>query len=185
MTVKNSAENIHDLDILEEIENNPDATQATMANQMNVAIGTVNWHLKRLIEKGFVKIQRCEKRKLKYIITPEGISLRAKLTLDYIHTSFELYRLIRQRMNAVLDKCIDGSFSDIYIDGTGDVRDICRLTSMERGINVLEDPLPEFPVVRIVGLKLFYEEPAEYIGKDPFNSQNDDEPAEALEEAMA
>ena len=65
MTVKTSAETVHDLRILDEIEQNPEATQATMANQMNVAIGTVNWHLKRLIAKGCVKIQRCEKRKLK------------------------------------------------------------------------------------------------------------------------
>ena len=49
-----------DLDILENIENNPNATQASMASQMNVAIGTVNWHLKRLIDKGFIKIQRSE-----------------------------------------------------------------------------------------------------------------------------
>ena len=185
MTVKNTAENIYDLDILEEIENNPDATQATMANQMNVAIGTVNWHLKRLIEKGCIKIQRCEKRKLKYIITPEGISLRAKLTLDYIHSSLELYRLIRQRMNAVLDKCGNGSYSALFIDGSGDVHDICRLTCMERGVRVLESPLNEFPVVRIVGLKLFYEEPEAYFGEDPFNSEDEDEPAEALEEAVA
>ena len=59
MTLRNNAEKIHDLDILDEIEKNPNATQATMANQMNVAIGTVNWHLKRLyIEKfnGWEKI---------------------------------------------------------------------------------------------------------------------------------
>ena len=91
MTLRKNAEKIHDLDILDEIEKNPNATQATMANQMNVAIGTVNWHLKRLIEKGYVKIQRCEKKKLKYLITPEGISLRARLTVDYIHSSFEMY----------------------------------------------------------------------------------------------
>ena len=104
MTLRKNAEKIHDLDILDEIEKNPNATQATMANQMNVAIGTVNWHLKRLIDKGYVKIQRCEKKKLKYLITPEGISLRAKLTVDYIHSSFEMYRLIRQRMTACHQK---------------------------------------------------------------------------------
>ena len=159
MTEKYTAEKIYDLDILEEIEENPNATQATIANQMNVAIGTVNWHLKRLIEKGFVKIQRCEKRKLKYIITPEGLSLRAKLTLDYIHSSFELYRLIRQRMNAVLDRCVQDNFTSIYIEGNGDVYDICRLSCMDRGISVIDGPDDRFPSVKITGLKLFYSEP--------------------------
>ncbi len=165
MTVKTNAEKIHDLDILEEIEKNPDATQATIADQMNVAIGTVNWHLKRLIEKGYVKIQHCEKRKLKYIITPEGIALRAKLTIDYIHSSFELYRLIRSRMNAALDRCAEDSCRSVFIDGDGDVHDICRLTCMERNISVLSAADPRFPVVRIVGLKLFYTGPEK--GTDP------------------
>ena len=159
MTGKTNAEKICDLDILEEIENNPDATQATLANQMNVAIGTVNWHLKRLIEKGYVKIQRCEKRKLKYIITPEGIALRARLTVDYIHSSFELYRLIRCRMNAVLDQCTEDDHQSIFLDGEGDVHDICRLTCMERNIGLLDAPVPQYPVVRIVGLKMFYQDP--------------------------
>ena len=161
MADKTYADKLHDIDLLEEIEKNPDATQASMANQMNVAIGTVNWHLKRLIEKGYVKIQRCEKRKLKYIITPDGISLRTKLTIDYIHSSFELYRLIRSRMNAVLDKCSNQSFDSIFIDGEGDVHDICRLTCMERKISVLEAQDPDYPTVKIVGLKLFYSEPGE------------------------
>ena len=161
MTLRKNAEKIHDLDILDEIEKNPNATQATMANQMNVAIGTVNWHLKRLIDKGYVKIQRCEKKKLKYLITPEGISLRAKLTVDYIHSSFEMYRLIRQRMNAVLDQCAEGSYPALFLDGDGDVHEICRLSCMERGVRVLEKPDGSLPVVKIAGLKLFYMDPEE------------------------
>ncbi len=159
MAVKNTADNGYDLDILDEIEKNPELTQATLADRMNVAIGTVNWHLKRLVEKGYVKIQQCEKRKLKYIITPDGIALRTKLTLDYIHSSFELYRLVRSRMNAVLDQCAEQSYRAVYIDGEGDVSEICRLTGLERNFKVLKAPEDQFPVVRIVGLKLFYDSP--------------------------
>ena len=93
-----------DLPILEIIENDPDATQATLADRLDVAIGTVNWHLKRLIEKGYVKVKRAERKKLKYIITPEGIALRARLTMDYIQNSFQLYRLMRKRMIDTLEE---------------------------------------------------------------------------------
>lgn len=161
MTVKTSAETVHDLRILDEIEQNPEATQATMANQMNVAIGTVNWHLKRLIAKGCVKIQRCEKRKLKYIITPEGISLRTKLMFDYVHSSFEMYRLIRGRMRSVIEKCKADGFRELFIEGDGDIYDICRLTSMEQGCQVLPAASSEKPRVKIVGLKLHYFNPRE------------------------
>jgi DNA-binding MarR family transcriptional regulator len=60
----------HDLPLLENIERDPDVTQADLATQLGVAVGTINWHLKRLVEKGYVKVKRAERRKLKYIITP-------------------------------------------------------------------------------------------------------------------
>src|SRR5512135_750547 len=86
-----------DLILLEHLEQNPDATQASLAAQLGVAVGTINWHLKRLIAKGYVKAGRVERRKLRYIITPEGLALRARLTLDFIKSSFRLYRLVRER----------------------------------------------------------------------------------------
>ena len=63
---------------------------------------TVNWHLKRLVAKGYVKVKRAERKKLRYIITPEGIALRARLTVNYIERSFELYRKTRQRVKSHL-----------------------------------------------------------------------------------
>ena len=166
MAASTNLDQIHDLGILETIESDPDATQASIAGQLNVAVGTVNWHLKRLAEKGYVKIQHCERRKLKYIITPEGIALRARLTLDYIHSSFELYRLIRERMSVVLEYCARDSYNTVYIDGGGDVRDICRLTCMERNVNVVDNDSPDIPTVRIVGLKLFYLTPADKVSPE-------------------
>ncbi|NJD58196.1 MAG: winged helix-turn-helix transcriptional regulator, partial [Anaerolineae bacterium] len=88
--------------LLEQIENNPNVTQASLATQLGVAVGTVNWHIKRMIAKGYVKVKRAERRKLRYIITPEGISFRAHLTIDYIEQSFLLYRNIRQRVRELL-----------------------------------------------------------------------------------
>ena len=91
-------ENARELTLLEQIERNPDVTQASLATQLGVAVGTVNWHIRRLIEKGYVKVKRAERKKLRYIITPEGIALRARLTVDYIERSFDLYRRTRQRV---------------------------------------------------------------------------------------
>ena len=89
-----NAETTRERILLEQIENDPDITQASLATQLGVAVGTVNWHLKRMIAKGYVKVKRAERRKLRYIITPEGITFRARLTIDYIEQSFLLYRNI-------------------------------------------------------------------------------------------
>ncbi|NMC86152.1 MAG: winged helix-turn-helix transcriptional regulator [Anaerolineaceae bacterium] len=153
MTLDNSAE--RDLVILEQIERDPDTTQAALASGLEVAVGTVNWHLKRLIEKGYIKVSRVERRKLKYIITPEGIALRTRLTLDYIQNSFNLYRLVRERSIAALDELNKAGFHQVTIEGAGDVAEICRLTCMEQGVTVVNDPAA--PILHIVGLKVFLE----------------------------
>ena len=58
------------LRILEALERNPETTQASLAAQLSVAVGSVNWYLKRLVRKGYVKVTRMERRRLKYCVTP-------------------------------------------------------------------------------------------------------------------
>jgi DNA-binding MarR family transcriptional regulator len=128
-----------ELTLLEQIEQDPDITQASLATQLGVAVGTVNWHLKRLVEKGYVKVKRAERKKLRYIITPEGIALRARLTVDYIEQSFNLYRRIRQRVQAHLQTLLEAGHESVRIRGNGEVAEVCRLTCLEQGLAVVED----------------------------------------------
>ena len=145
-------ENSRKLALLENIERDPDVTQASLATQLGVAVGTVNWHLKRLIEKGYVKIKRAERKKLRYIITPEGLALRARLTVDYIEQQFLLYRNTRQRVGEQLEQVRRAGIERVRIIGTGDVADICKLTCLEQGISVVVDE--GVPTLEVTGLKV-------------------------------
>lgn len=152
-------DNHRELVLLEQIDQNPDATQASLASRLGVAVGTINWHLKRLVEKGYVKVRRVERRKLRYIITPEGLALRARLTLDYINSSFHLYRLVRERMGEALVKVREDGFSGVRLEGDGDVAEVCRLTCLEQGVQIVEDE--HAPLLRIHGLKVYVMLPGE------------------------
>jgi DNA-binding MarR family transcriptional regulator len=145
-------ETSRELALLENIERDPDITQASLATHLGVAVGTVNWHLRRLIEKGFVKIKRAERKKLRYIITPEGIALRARLTVDYVEQQFLLYRYTRQRVKEHLAAVRQAGFDRICLVGEGDVADICRLSCLEQGVAIVADG--SVPVLEVVGLKV-------------------------------
>lgn len=142
-----ASEEPRELTLLEKIENDPDVNQSTLATQLGVAVGTVNWHLKRLIAKGYVKVKRAERKKLRYIITPEGIALRARLAVDYVEKSFSLYRKTRQRVREYISEVQGAGYDRLRIIGKGDVADICRLTCLEHGINVVTDE--GVPVLRV------------------------------------
>jgi DNA-binding MarR family transcriptional regulator len=150
--MESTNDELRELSLLEEIENDPNVNQSTLATQLGVAVGTVNWHLKRLIAKGAVKVSRAERKKLRYIITPEGLALRARLAVDYVERSLTLYRRTRQRVKERVAEVRRAGFDRVQIIGEGDVADICRLTCMEQGISVVKDT--DVPSLVVDGYKV-------------------------------
>ena len=138
--------------LLEKIEYDPDVTQANLAAQLGVAVGTVNWHLKRFVAKGYVKVKRAQRRKLRYIITPEGIAFRARLTVNYIEQSMQLYRLIRGRVQEAVKEIKLAGYDSVRIAGEGDIADICRLTCIEQGLTITESE--KAPLLELNDLKV-------------------------------
>lgn len=150
--MESSLEN-RELVLLEEIERDPDVTQASLAAQLGVAVGTVNWHLKRLIEKGYIKAKRAQRKKLRYIITPEGIAFRARLTVSYIENSMTLYRRTRRRVRELLKEVKQAGYVQVSIEGDGDIADVCRLTCLEQGISVVKSN-GDGPILQVAGLEV-------------------------------
>jgi len=145
-----------DLTILEQIENEPDTSQAIMAKRLGVAVGTVNWHMQRLIQKGYIKVKRAERHKLRYIITTEGIALRAHLMIDYVKSSLQLYRLVRERSLKEIESLKERNIEQIRLEGEGEVAEIFRLSCMEHGIQISTNHTDHS--VRVIGLKFFSDE---------------------------
>ena len=152
-----SIETTHDLSLLDNIERTPDITQADLATQLGVAVGTVNWHLKRLISKGYIKVKRAERRKLLYIITPEGLAIRARLTVDYVEQQFNLYRRIRQKVKEYLEQVKKDGFDRVRLVGEGDVADICRLTCLEQDMTIVDEQT--IPTLEVRGLSVLLVKP--------------------------
>lgn len=158
--MENSSDLTRELALLETIEHDPDITQASLAAQLGVAVGTINWHIKRLIEKGYVKIKRAERKKLRYIITPDGIAMRARLTVDFVEQQFNLYRLTRLRVKEQLALLKQAGYHSVRLVGDGDVADVCKLTCIEQGIAISADG--STPVLEVVGFKVFLYMEAEH-----------------------
>lgn len=155
-----SIDTARDMLLLEQIESDPDVTQASLASQMGVAVGTVNWHLKRLVAKGYVKVKHAERRKLRYLITPQGISRRARLTVNYVDHSMQLYRKTRRRVTELLDEVREAGYESVCLqkaDGDPeDILDVCRLTCLEQGMQLVEANA-DTPMLQVRGHKVFLE----------------------------
>ena len=141
----------HELRILEEIERDPDVTQGRLAVQLGVAVGSVNWYLKRLIEKGYVKVTHLQRRKLHYFLTPSGIALKVKLTHSYMDVSLRVYRELRQAAQRALAEVAQVGHSSVFIEGDDEAAEILRLTCLEHGLKV-SIQRDEVPILRSNGI---------------------------------
>ena len=91
-------------DILRTIQKKPNSTQRSLAKDLGFSLGKLNYCLKALQEKGLVKIQNFKKNpdKLRYIyvLTPKGISEKAKLTINFMKTKFREYEELKKEIES-------------------------------------------------------------------------------------
>ena len=144
-----------ELQILEYLERNPDLTQADLATRLGVAVGSVNWYLKRMINKGYVKVRQMQRRRLRYLITPHGVSEKARLTQEYMQVSFQIYRQTRTQARKLLAQVVEAGYDTVRVDGDGDLAEICVLTCLEQKVNTTQDQDETcVPILMVKGMDL-------------------------------
>ena len=137
--------------LLEAIEKNPDTTQANLDAQLGVAVGSVNWYLKRLIRKGYVKVTHLQRRKPEYFVTPQGLAFKARLTSQYMEGSLRVYRKMRQSARDVLAEVKDTGYGGVHFGQDNGVAEIFPLTCLGQGVNVVSGLEDQVPTVGIDG----------------------------------
>jgi len=153
------------LRILEVLERNPETTQASLAAQLGAAVGSVNWYLKRLIKKGYIKATRMQRSRLKYLVTPEGLALKAKLTSQYMEVSLRVYRELRQAARETLASVREHGYAGVRVNGKGEAMEIFRLTCLEENVDIENDSSSLLPEVKAAGM--------EFVVKWPGNKSSD------------
>ena len=94
----------YEFQLLDAIADNPTVTQAGLAVQLGVAVGSINWYIKRMVAKGYVKATRMHRTRLKYHLTPEGVALLGRRTAEYMEQSLLVYRKLRR---AAMETAVD------------------------------------------------------------------------------
>lgn len=144
----------NELSLLEALENSPETTQADLAAQVGVAVGTVNWYLKRWSKKGYVKVSRIGRWRWHYLLTPQGISHKATLATKYVDASMTLYRRTRVEAKTLLMQVRSEGYDQVFIDGEGEIAEICILTCLEMHMGRTDRFDEQSPAIIVSGVKL-------------------------------
>jgi len=135
-------------ELLSEIAQDSMVTQANLSKRLGMAVGSVNWYIKRLIKRGYVKVSHLDRTRLKYDLTPEGMSVFTERAMQYAKDSLKIYKMFRQKALGVVDDLKSKGISEVYLEGTDEIIDILRLTCIEGGISLI--PSPGNAIVKIV-----------------------------------
>jgi DNA-binding MarR family transcriptional regulator len=123
-----------DLLLLSELDRDGGATQRTLATKLGVALGLTNLYLKRLVRKGCIKITTIPRNRIRYLLTPQGLAEKSRLTYQYMEYSLSYYRDMRGRLKDMLLPFKGTNGQRVVIYGTNELAELAYLSLREMNI---------------------------------------------------
>jgi len=90
------------LELLREIESNPNLTQRYLANKYGISLGKINYLINSLLQLGIIKVNRYKNSKNKngyvYLLTPNGVAKRLELARKFLIRKTQEYELLKNEI---------------------------------------------------------------------------------------
>ena len=101
---KRNLDKQNELNLLLKLKKKPQSSQRELANELGFSLGKLNYCLKALQNKGWLKMQNFQKqpKKIKYIqyiLTPKGIAERTRLTINFMKRKMKEYGELKKNLN--------------------------------------------------------------------------------------
>ncbi len=126
-----------ELQLLTEISTDQSVTQRSLAKRQGLALGLINFLIRRLVKKGYVKVVNMERKRLRYLITPQGLTEKARLTYEYLEYSLYFYRQVRTFLAAALSVIRESGAKNAVLCGSGEVAEVLHLTLQQQGVSIV------------------------------------------------
>ncbi len=112
------------------LQDNPDLTQRDLANQLGISVGGLNYCLKALIAKGWVKMQNFARTKNKfgyvYVLTPHGVTEKAALTKAFLQRKLEEHAALSNEIEALREEVKIMAKNDVNHGSTPQDKNTCQ-----------------------------------------------------------
>ena len=136
MKEKSGNLDIRELEILEQLENNGHLTQRDLSKEVGIALGLVNHLLKKMANKGWIKIKNIDAKKIRYLITPEGAREKSSLLYKRVESTIHFYL---EAKRVIKDKVIylkNDGIEDVSIYGINHISEVLFIVLKELGLKL-------------------------------------------------
>jgi EPS-associated MarR family transcriptional regulator len=87
------------------LETNPQLSQRDVARELGISLGKVNYCLRALVQRGWVKVTNFTNSRNKaaymYLLTPRGIEAKAKITVRFLQAKMREYEALRVEIEQI------------------------------------------------------------------------------------
>ena len=126
----------HEYTLLNEIARDSLVTQAGLSERLGIAVGSVNWYIKRLVQRGWVKVSHLDRTRLKYDLTSKGMRIFTQRAILYARDSLSVYSDFRRKAKELVAELSKNGVREVYLEGNDPTIDILRLTCIEAGMTI-------------------------------------------------
>jgi DNA-binding MarR family transcriptional regulator len=130
----------HEYALLDEIAQDSLVTQANLSKRLGIAVGSVNWYIKRLITRGWVKVSHLDRTRLQYDLTSEGMKIFTQRAMSFARDSLKVYGDLREKAKTLASDLKQKGVKSVYLNGDDPMMDILRLTCLEAGLKISDLP---------------------------------------------
>ena len=127
-------EELRELNLLQELEKNPTASQRELAHKFGIALGVTNACLKRMARRGWIRITGLNHRRIGYYLTPRGIAEKTKLTFRLITWTVQHYSALKRSIERTLLEMQNDGVRRVVFYGVSDEMEVAYITL--QGVNL-------------------------------------------------
>ena len=124
-----------DYKILKTVEQKSAISQRFISKQTGLNVASVNFALKRLIQRGYIKVTNMNKKRLLYHLTPAGISEKAKLAYAFFLNNYHLFSDIREIVSLHFENHSNLEGKNIAILGINEITEIVYLCMKKKRVH--------------------------------------------------
>ena len=122
------SERMLDLQVLEEIEQNPKVSQRELSNKFGIALGVTNACIKRMARRGLIRLKGFPPRRIAYYLTPKGFAEKSKLMLHFLSYNIQHYAEMKKVISKRLVEMEGEGIRRVAFYGVSDEMEIAYIT---------------------------------------------------------
>ena len=130
-------EEITQYNILQSLENGEQTSQRQLSSQLGINVASINFALKKLTKRGFVKMLGANPRRMQYILTPKGIAEKTQIAYKFFGRNFHFYKAVRKDVEEKIGSIPFNDKKRVALYGVTDLMELAYLVIQDKELELV------------------------------------------------